>query len=152
MNYLPTIVLRHTRENLKKCSLRGLESRSDFLFFTYPKDEIKIPENYIYLSLDGPPLTERDSQKGLFILDATWKYAEVMSRMTPAMQDMEPRSLPSHYRTAYPRRQDDCPSKDRGLASIEAIFLSYYILGRDTSNLLDLYHWQDDFLKLNGLL
>jgi pre-rRNA-processing protein TSR3 len=44
-----TIILRHARENLKKCSLKGLEKRSDFRFFTYPKDLLPEMPDYILL-------------------------------------------------------------------------------------------------------
>jgi pre-rRNA-processing protein TSR3 len=57
------------------------------------------------------------------------------------------RSLPSHYKTAYPRRQLDCPDPERGLASIEALYAAYSILGRSTDGLLDRYHWKEEFLS-----
>jgi hypothetical protein len=40
---------------------------------------------------------------------------------------------------------------DNGLASIEALYLAYHILGRPTAGLLDHYHWADAFLEANGL-
>ncbi len=57
------------------------------------------------------------------------------------------RSLPSHYRTAYPRRQQDCPDPERGLASIEAIYLCYLLLQRQTKGILDHYYWKEQFFK-----
>lgn len=141
-----TVVLRHRRENLKKCSLRGLESRSDFLFYTYPKDCLPKLSNYIMLSLDAPPLSSEDSHKGLFILDATWRYATVMAK---GIEGVEVRSIPSHFRTAYPRRQEDCLDPERGLASIEAIYIAYQLMERDVTGLLDHYYWKENFLKNN---
>ena len=153
MQQLPhTIILRHRRENLNKCSLRGLESRSDFLFFRYPSDILPDLNNYILLTLDAPPLTKNDAPHGLFILDSTWRYAETMSRSIPHPEKMLARSLPPDFRTAYPRRQDDCLDPERGLASIEAIFAAYVILGRDTAGVLDLYYWKEDFLEKNKVL
>jgi pre-rRNA-processing protein TSR3 len=32
------------------------------------------------------------------------------------------------------------------LASIEAIYVAYQLMGRDTTGLLDLYHWREQFL------
>ena len=52
-------------------------------------------------------------------------------------------SLPLGYKTAYPRRQDE----ERGLASIEALYIAYRVLGWETEGLLDHYHWRDEFLK-----
>ena len=36
-----------------------------------------------------------------------------------------------------------------GLATIEAIYAAYRVLGRDTTGLLDGYHWAEPFLELN---
>lgn len=148
----PTIVLRHRRENLKKCSLRGLESREDFRFFTYPKDPLPDLSGYIMLALDAPVLTKEDADKGLFILDSTWRYAETMGRYADPNNLLIKRSLPSHFRTSYPRRQEDCFDPERGLASIEAIYLAYYLLGRDPSGLFDHYYWKENFLNTNRLI
>lgn len=146
----PTVVLRHKKENLKKCSLTGLESRKDFNFFTYPKQSVPDLTGYIVLSFDGPLLTRDDAGKGLFILDGTWRYAEKMAKSVPSIESMEKRSLPTGFRTAYPRRQDDCSDVERGLSSIEAIYIAYSILGYDTTGLLDRYHWKDAFLANNN--
>jgi pre-rRNA-processing protein TSR3 len=147
----PTVVIRHRLENLKKCTLRGLESRSDFVFLTYPYKELPDLSGYIILSLDAPPLSVDDSHLGLLVLDATWRYANKMFKPLAGKSQYHYRSLPPSYRTAYPRRQQDCPDPERGLASIEAIYLSYLLLGRDTTGLLDLYHWKENFLKLNHM-
>lgn len=144
-----TVILRHRKENLKKCSLRGLESRDDFVFYTYPSSDFPMFSDYIMLSIDGEPLSPSDSDKGLLILDATWRYAEKMCKFVESKQNWVKRSIPAHWRTAYPRVQNDCPNPDQGLASIEAIYVAYKLLGRDTSGLLDTYHWRDVFLARN---
>ena len=150
-SFYSTVVIRHRLENLKKCSLRGLESRTDFIFLTYPYKELPDLSGYIILSLDAPPLSAEDAGRGLLILDATWRYANKMFRPLADQDQYIYRSLPAHYRTAYPRCQQDCPDPERGLASIEAIYLSYLLLGRDTDGLLDQYYWKENFLKLNHL-
>lgn len=147
----PTLIIRHRLENLKKCSLRGLESRSDCLFITYPYKELPPIDNYLILTLSAPPLSPADSSHGLLLVDATWRYAAKMMQPLIDLPNCLYRSLPGHYRTAYPRRQEDCPDPSRGLASIEALFLSYLILGRSTEGLFDNYYWKEDFFKLNGL-
>jgi len=38
------------------------------------------------------------------------------------------------------------------LASIEALYAAYRLLGRDTNGLLDHYRWADEFLRLNAEL
>lgn len=142
--FLPTIILRHRRENLKKCSLRGLETRADMHFYNYPlKRDLPDLSNYVVLALDAPLLSEEDADKGILLIDGTWRYAEKMFQALPA--PFEVRSLPA-AKTAYPRRQDDCSDPTRGLASCEALYLTYVILGRNPEGLLDHYHWKDDFL------
>jgi rRNA small subunit aminocarboxypropyltransferase len=148
LSQMQTIIWRHRRENLKKCSLRGLEGRDDFAFFTYPTDELPDLGGYVALSFDGPPLTREDAASGLLLIDGTWRYAE---RMAAQLPPLEQRSLPTHFQTAYPRRQGDCSEPSRGLASIEALYLALTILGRDTTGLLDGYHWGDRFFDINGL-
>jgi pre-rRNA-processing protein TSR3 len=49
--FLPTIILRHKKENLKKCSLRGLEPREDLRFFTYPHKMDFSLDGYVMLHL-----------------------------------------------------------------------------------------------------
>jgi len=142
----PTVVLRHRRENLKKCSLRGLESRSDFQFYTYPIQELPHLDSYILLALNAPELSAQDANYGLLILDGTWRYAEKMCAYVTGKQEFIRRSIPQGWKTAYPRRQEDCPVPGQGLASIEAIYAAYKILGRETAGLLDVYHWREDFL------
>ena len=151
-HFPPTVVIRHRLENLKKCSLRGLETRTDFIFLTYPYQTLPTLHHYIILSLDAPPLTPEDAEYGLLILDATWRYAAKMIKPFEQQPHFLYRSLPAHYRTAYPRRQQDCPDPERGLASIEAIYLSYQILKRETSSLLNNYYWKEQFLQINQLI
>lgn len=145
----PTVIVRHRKENLKKCSLRGLEQRADFQFFVYPSEVLPKLENHILLAMEGPELSEADSGKGLVVIDATWRYAAQMLKAVDQQQTIEKRTLPANLRTAYPRRQSDCPDPERGLASIEAIYASYRILGRDCTGLLDDYYWREAFLRLN---
>ncbi len=147
-----TVVIRHRRENLKKCSLRGLESRTDFLFLSYPFHALPDLQNYIVLSLNAPLLTVADAEHGLLILDATWRLAEKMTKSIEDQPQFIYRSLPDFYRTAYPRRQEDCCDPERGLASIEAIYLSYLILQRNTEGLLDNYYWKEQFFQKNKII
>lgn len=151
---LPTIIIRHKKENLKKCSLRGLETRDDFLFFTYPlkkdlKDEIDF-SSYFLLKMDSPPLSFDDEKKGIILIDSTWKYLEKILKIIPI--SIQTRSIPQKFVTAYPRKQTHCIDPKHGLASIEALYLSFLLTNRDTDNLLDNYYWKDEFLKINNLI
>ena len=143
-----TFILRHRRENLKKCSLRGLETRPDLRFFTYPRQELPPLPGYILLALDAPLLSLEDAHRGLLLIDGTWRYAETMTRAVQQKQtELQLRSLPSYLKTAYPRRQEDCADPERGLASVEALYAAYVLLGRDPAGLLEGYHWKDKFLE-----
>lgn len=150
---LPTLILRHHRENLKKCSLRGLEPREDFTFLTYPKSCLPDLSHYLLLAIDGEPLSEKDGEHGLFLLDATWRYAIKMRAFVEKMcgSEIKTRSIPPGYRTAYPRYQTECADPEAGLASIEALYVAFLVTGRDPAGLLDNYHWKEDFLSKNGL-
>ena len=149
---LPTLISRHRKEKLKKCSLRGLESRDDFRFFTYPRRALPELTGYCMLTLDAPPLSVEDKDFGLFLVDGTWRLAEKMVRSIPKPNTLVHRSLPSHFRTAYPRIQTGCSDPDSGLASIEALYLAFLLTGRCTEGLLDNYYWRDDFILKNNIL
>lgn len=149
--FLPTIIWRHRKENLKKCSLKNLETREDLLFFTYPKDKLCDISNYVILSLNAPALTDIDADKGLLFIDGTWKYAEAMKKILSQDKKLQWRSLPNIYKTAYPRVQTGCPDPTHGLATVEALYLSYLITKKDPTGLLDYYHFKDEFLRINSL-
>lgn len=149
LNYPPTVVIRHRLEKLKKCSLKGLENRQDFKFLTYPYTHLPPLSGYVLLQLNAPPLTKKDKNQGLLVLDATWRYAAKMLCSFEGRTDLILRSLPLGYKTAYPRRQLDCPQPEQGLSSAEAIYISYCILERDPVHLLDNYYWKESFLKNN---
>src|SRR5260221_1411285 len=94
-----TIIIRHTRENIKKCSLKGLEGLPAFRFFTYPdcvlgSEELPSFENYVLLAIDGPPLSQKDAHCGLIVVDSTWRLAEKILRCTKGLQHVEHRSIP----------------------------------------------------------
>lgn len=148
-NFLPTIILRHRKENLKKCSLRGLERSPHFKFYTYPLNEPLPCLHYVTLDLEAEPLSRKDRDLGLLIIDGTWKYAKKMVTTLEDCQSLIKRSIPREFVTAYPRKQTDCPDPERGLASIEAIYIAYRILQRDPSQLLDNYYWKNQFLLIN---
>lgn len=147
--YPQTKIFRHRRETLKKCSLRGIEGRPDVMFYRYPLKVVPELAGYVVLSLDAPVLSREDSDKGLLLLDGTWSHAARMFNTVKSIPGLIYRSLPKELRTAYPRYQTDCADPDRGLASIEALYAAYVILGRDPTGLLDHYYWKDQFITLN---
>ena len=142
---MSTLILRHRRENLKKCSLTGLEGRSDLKFYTYPVEPIPSCPKILLLKVGAPPLTIEDRDRDILLIDGTWRLAQIMEKQLPCQ--LEGRSIPGNYRTAYPRRQTDCPDPGSGLSSLEALYIAHLILGRSTEGLLDRYYWKDLFLQ-----
>jgi pre-rRNA-processing protein TSR3 len=145
----PTIIVVHRRENRRKCSVEPLREDPRFVFWTYPDAGPEPLTGYVRLGLGGPILSDADRACGLLVIDATWRLAE---RMHKQYAHLPIRSLPP-CQTAYPRVSKVFDDPEAGLATIEAIYLANFLLGRDTSALLDDYRWRDDFLQKNaGLL
>jgi pre-rRNA-processing protein TSR3 len=144
--YLPTVIVRHSRENPRKCSILPLRGRDGLVFLNYPVAERPPLEGYVRLAAEGPPLSAADAGSGLLLLDGSWRWAASMTR---DFADVPPRSL-SGYRTAYPRVSKLGTDPDNGLASVEALYAAYRVLGRSTAGLLDHYRWAEEFLRLNG--
>jgi len=147
---LKTVIIRHRKENRKKCSLTPLEKNTDFEFICYPFSNDFILKPHVILTLDAPPLTQNDAILPLCLIDGTWNYAKIMiTQIEKQKQSHIYRSLPNTVATAYPRKQTNCIDPARGLASIEALYIAFKILGINTENLLDNYFWKEDFLLNN---
>lgn len=95
--------------------------------------------------MEGPQISEADAASGLLVLDGTWRLAE---KMEPAYAELPVRSLPV-WKTAYPRVSKQFDDPTVGLATIEAIFIAYHLMGYETEGLLDEYYWAQDFLNEN---
>jgi pre-rRNA-processing protein TSR3 len=147
LDYPATIIIRSPRENPRKCSVLPLRGRPDLCFITYPARCALDLDDYVRLATEGDELSAADAERGLLLLDASWRWAGVMSRDFAAVP---PRSLRG-YRTAYPRTSKQGTDPEEGLASVEALYLAYHILGRATAGLLDHYRWAEEFLRLNAL-
>jgi pre-rRNA-processing protein TSR3 len=143
----PTIIVRDSHENPRKCSVLPLRGREGLVFFTWPLGQCPPLEGYVRLAAEGPELSEADAERGILLLDGSWRWAE---KMTRDFLDVPPRSLHG-YRTAYPRVSKLGTDPSNGLASVEALYLAHHILGRPVEGLLDHYRWAAEFLALNGL-
>src|SRR5262245_40979704 len=86
----PTIIVRHSHENPKKCSVLPLRGRADLVFFRYPLTERPSLEGYFRLAAEGPELSSADAGCGLLLLDGSWRWAGSMAR---DFLDVPPRSL-----------------------------------------------------------
>lgn len=140
-----TVIVVHPKENRKKCSVEPLRSDARFLFWKYPEyDETKLSLP-LRLGVDGPPLTRKDGGHQLLVLDGTWRYAATMEE---DYANIQARSLQG-WVTAYPRTSKIFDDPLGGLATIEAIYAAFLILGKSTAGLLEQYFWKDEFLRLN---
>ena len=118
-----------------------LREREDFTFYTFPKIPSDL-DGYVRLGLGGPVVSDADATSGLLILDGTWSN---IGPMELAFASVPVRTLPAVV-TAYPRTSKLTVDPDGGLATIEAIYAAYRILGRSTDGLLDHYHWAAEFV------
>ncbi len=118
-------------------------------FYTYPKTFPESLEGYITLHMEGEELSYKDRDLGLFLMDSTWKYEEKMHSAVKSKYPLIYRKIPNHFKTAYPRVQTGCIDEERGLATVEALYIALKIMQKDTEGLLDHYHWKEDFLELN---
>ena len=54
--YPPTVIVRHTHENPRKCSVLPLRGRADVVFLTHPVKDRPPLDDYVRLAAEGPPL------------------------------------------------------------------------------------------------
>src|ERR1700722_13381750 len=112
--YPPTVIVRHPRENPRKCSVYPLRGKEGLVFLTYPVREQPDLAGYVRLAAEGPPLSAADAGAGVLLLDGSWRRAEAMTR---EFADVAPRSLHG-WATAYPRVSKLGTDPDNGLASV----------------------------------
>ncbi len=144
----PTIIVVHPKERRSKCSVQPLRGREGFVFWKYPHRGVESVEGYVRLGLDGPLLSPADVERGLLVLDGTWRYAAAMER---DYAHVPVRSLGS-WQTAYPRTSKLFEDPAAGLATIEAVVAAYAAMGLPIEGLLDQYQWRDEFLNRNAAL
>src|SRR5262245_19208944 len=125
----PTLIVRHKKENPRKCTILPLKGRADIVIVGYPVREMPDLTGYVSLAAEGPPLSEADRDRGLLLLDGSWRWAAAMTR---DFEHVPPRSLQG-YQTAYPRVSKQGTDPDNGLASVEALYIAYHVLGRPTA-------------------
>ena len=125
----------------------GTVAQSQRISFQYISGSDPAPlDNYVRLGFGGPVLSSADAERGLLVLDGTWRLAE---RMENVYHDVPIRSLPA-CETAYPRVSKIFDDPLGGLATIEAVFLAYRLLERPVDGLLNSYYWAEEFLRKNS--
>lgn len=145
VSHPPTIIVVHPKERKSKCTVQSLRQHEDFIFWKFPRKEPAQLTGYVRLGMGGPIIGPDDAASGLVVLDGTWRLAE---KMEPDYADLPVRSLPA-WETAYPRVSKQFDDPAAGLATIEAIYIAYHLMGYETTGLLDDYYWADEFLKRN---
>ena len=144
MTPVPTTVIRHHKERIRKCSLRFLHERPEMTFLRQREGFVFDATGFTLLAVDAPPLTIADAGRPLLLLDSTWRWLPQL--LACLRGEPVPRSIPGRLRTAYPRVSKVFDDPAAGLASIEALYVARRILGDDDPGLLDGYHWKDVFL------
>ncbi len=146
---LRVAVVVHPREKLSKCSAWPLRARPEFGFYRFPEQRVPDLGNCVRLGLGGELLSPADAEKTLIVPDATWRHA---GQMEAEYASVPVRGLSSGWRTAYPRVSKLFADPPGGLATVEALYAAYLLMGLDPAGLLDSYRWKDRFLELNSPL
>ena len=140
-----TVIIRHPRERLSKCSLTPLEGRDGYEFLTWSKELVFDASGYTLLGVNAPPISEADRGRPLLLLDGTWRLLADIEQCV--VGNPVRRSIPPGVVTAYPRVSRYGTDPDGGLASIEALFVAKALLGEWEPSLLAEYRWGDSFLE-----
>lgn len=144
MTSIRTVVVRHVKERIAKCSLRFLHDRPEMTFFRNKPGFVFDATGYTLLAVDAEPLSPSDADRPLLLLDSTWRWLPQLLACVSGSPVR--RSIPGNVRTAYPRASKLFEDPRDGLASIEALYLARKLLGDDDPSLLDGYHWKEAFL------
>lgn len=147
-DFPPTVIVVHPRERRSKCTVEPLRGRPEFVFWRFPGTGPEPLDGYVRLGLGGELLGPSDMNRGLLVLDGTWRLA---ARMEPFFAELPVRSL-LPWRTAYPRASKLFDDPAQGLSTIEALYAAFTQMGRPTAGLLEGYRWSQRFLDLNSPL
>ncbi len=140
------LVFRDSHESPQKCSLTPLRGNADVRFVDYPRQGAVAAAGRILLHTDGEVLGPADAGKGLLIVDSSWRRLPKLLRLVTG--DPPRRRLPPLV-TAYPRKSKRFEDPSEGLASVEALYAALFLLGHRRPDLLEGYHWKEQFLELN---
>ena len=143
---LSALIVVRRRENRVKCTIQPLRGTPGLEFVNYPLRTQLDLSRHLLLAPEAPPLTAADAGRPLLLLDGSWRHA---AQMRKAIGPVEARAIPCAWRTAYPRVSKVQADPETGLATVEALFAAYCILGQRDDSLLRLYPWREKFLELN---
>lgn len=147
-------ILVDRTESPNKCSILPLAYRTDFRILRFDR-RYPIPAltGRVLLHPDGRVLravpSAGDEAFVLSAIDCNWKrlgrvLAKVAAPLPPLVR------IPDGFRTAYRRRNKSDLDPERGLATIEAVFLAAAFLGTWDETLLKEYAEGPAFLAANA--
>ncbi len=144
-------------ETPNKCTIAPLVYREDFRLVGVPRlGPLKPLRSQLLLHPDGECLTElRKEHKEAFVdlaaVDCIWQRLPVlMERMEGELPRFA--RIPDGFVTVYPRRTENSPEPEGGLATIEAIFTAAAILGNWDPSLLSEYYFGRAYVERNAEL
>lgn len=140
-----TIIVYHRAEKRSKCSVEPLRHTGEYIFWRYPNRGKEPLDGYVRLGIGGPQLSQEDHDRGLVLLDGSWRWA---AKMEKSYSDLPVRSL-GPWQTAYPRKSLVFEDPAEGLATIEALYAALCQMGRRDDDILKTYHWGNEFLARN---
>lgn len=136
------------KERPGRCSLTPFREDPRFRVIYFDPKVPCLVDGGTLLHPDGPPLGREDVERGLILVDGSWKYS---ARMVAGLSGTyERRCIPTGLVTAYPRRSKAGTDPATGLASIEALYAALWIGGRAPEDLLAHYYWKEAFLNVNA--
>ena len=149
---IDVLIFRDPRESLRKCSLTPLRGLPGIEFVSYRRDRRLDAGRRVLLHPDGEELTADDPalvDRGLLLVDCAWRRVDELLGMLDG--DFVPRRLPQ-LATAYPRTSKIFQDPTTGLASVEALYAALCLLGDPRPELLEDYHWSEEFFARNPAL
>ncbi len=142
-------VIRHPKENHKKCSLRHLHTHKDFEFFNAVDGFSFDATGYTLLEINAPTMSEADAQRPILLLDSTWHLLPKIR--AKVYGNFVSRSLPLTIKTGYPR-VSKMHADPNGLATVEALYAALKFAGCKAPDIIREYQFAQHFLKVNGWL
>ena len=146
---MDVLILRDPHESPAKCSLTPLRGLAGVRFVEYHGRRRLDAGERILLDPEGAELGPEDRGRDLLLIDCAWRRVPRLRRTVDGV--LHGRRLPP-FETAYPRRSKTFADPERGLASVEALYLAALLLGTPRPDFLAAYRWRAEFLAANRTL
>ncbi|MFN0206433.1 MAG: ribosome biogenesis domain-containing protein [Planctomycetota bacterium] len=145
---VPVLIIRDARESPRKCTIAALRGLPNITIRGWQRDTPIDISGTTFLHPGGDALTLADADRPLLIVDSSWHHlAQIMNDLTGRHVK---RSIPAGFVSAYPRKSRIYQDPQSGLASVEALYIALTILGGRRDDILEPYHFRNQFLELNA--